>query len=374
MARTMVVRGRLVLEDRVAPGRLALSDGVITSVEPDDGEDGPLICPGFADVHVHGHGGHDAMGGTAALDGMAKALLRRGVTSFLPTAVTAPLATLRQFAEDVRSWRARTTSGGAQALGFNLEGPFIDPVRKGAQNPEFIIAPADVSTADLEPLLEQWRMVTMAPELPGALELIRWLTARGVVISLGHSGATAEQAAEAYAAGATSTTHLFNAMSGIHHHSPGLATAALSLDEAYVEFIADGQHVDRMLWPIVTRTKPAERFVLVTDAISLAATDQSHGSIGGLAVEVHGDRCTLVDGGALAGSVISLDTAVRNLVRSGVSLPRAVAAATVHPLSLIGCTDRGRLAPGQRADLLELDEDLGVQRVMLNGEWVGATA
>ncbi len=374
MVEAMTVRGRLVLEDRVAAGRIVVSGGVISSVDLDEEESGPLVCPGLVDVHVHGHGGYDAMGGPEALDGMARALLRRGVTSFLPTAVTAPFSTLRQFAEDVRAWRARLPVDGAQALGFNLEGPFIDPVRKGAQNPDFIISPADVPTSELEPLLDQWRMVTMAPELPGAIELIRWLEARGVVISLGHSSATAAEAADAYAAGATSTTHLFNAMSGIHHHSPGLAAAALTIDEACVEFVADGQHVDRILWPMVLRTKPADRFVLVTDAISLAATGMTRGTLGGLEVEVHGDRCTLVEGGALAGSVISLDTAVRNLVQSGVPLPSAVAAATVHPLSLIGVADRGRLAPGQQADLVELDDDLAIRRVMLAGAWVTPSA
>lgn len=229
-----------------------------------------------------------------------------------------------------------------------------------------------VSTGDLEPLLDDWRMVTMAPELPGAVELIHWLRARGVVISLGHSSATADEAAQAYAAGATSTTHLFNAMSGVHHHAPGLATTALVDDGACVEFIADGQHVDPVLWPLVVRTKPADRLVLATDAISLAGMGNGRGRLGGLDVEVQGDRCTLVDSDVLAGSVIGLDTAVRNLARSGVPLPQAVAAATLHPMSLLGLADRGRLAAGQRADMIELDDDLRVGRVMLGGAWAEA--
>jgi len=145
MAETLTVRGRLVLEDQVVPGRVLVSGDTIVRIELDANESGPLICPGLVDVPVHGCGGHDAMNGPAALDGMARALLRRGVTAFLPTAVTASLPTLHQFAEDVRTWRKRTPADGAEALGFNLEGPFIDSTRKGAQNPEFIISPADFS-------------------------------------------------------------------------------------------------------------------------------------------------------------------------------------------------------------------------------------
>ena len=181
MASKVTARGRLVLDDRVAAGRVLVSGGSIERIELDENETGPLICPGYVDVHVHGHGGHDAMDGPTALDGMARALLRRGVTTFLPTAVTAPLPTLRQFAEVVRTWRKHAPADGAQALGFNLEGPFIDRARKGAQNPDFILSPTDVSTGELEPLLDDWKMVTIAPELPGAIELIRWLRRRGVV-------------------------------------------------------------------------------------------------------------------------------------------------------------------------------------------------
>jgi N-acetylglucosamine-6-phosphate deacetylase len=370
MVASTVVQGRLVLEDRVSAGRIIVTQGLIERVELDDAETGHYVCPGFVDVHVHGHGGFDAMVGPDALDGMARALLRKGVTAFLPTAVTASLATLRRFADDVRAWQVHAPADGAQPLGFNLEGPFIDPAKKGAQNPESILAPEDVPTSALEPLLDSWRLVTMAPEVAGAIDLIRWLRERGVGTSLGHSSASVHQAIAAYAAGATSTTHLFNAMSGVDHHAPGLAVAALTDDSAWVEFIADGQHVDPTLWPLITRSKPADKLVLVTDAISLAGTGDGRGWLGGLEVEVHDERCTLVQGGALAGSVIGLDTAVRNMARSEVGLPRAVAAATTNPLTLIGVTDRGHLAAGQRADLVELDEDLRVQRVMLEGEWV----
>ena len=163
-------------------------------------------------------------------------------------------------------------------------------------------------------------------------------------MSLGHSAASLDQARAGYAAGATTTTHLFNAMSGVDHRAPGLAVAALTRDEAHVELIADGQHVHPALWPLVVRVKPAGRLLLVSDAVSLAGTGDGRSTIGGLEVEVRGERCTLVGAETLAGSVIALDTAVRNMVGEGVSLPAAVAAASTNPAALLDATDRGRIA------------------------------
>lgn len=369
---TASVAGRLVLDDRVAPGRVAIDGSVIRSVELDDGDvlaDAPFIAPGFVDVHVHGWGGHDAMGDRAALDGMARALLRRGVTSFLPTAVSAPLSTLVAFADRVRSWMPDAPTDGAEPLGFDLEGPFLAPDRRGAHDPVALLVPGEVPAADLSPLLDGLRLITIAPELPGALERIAWFAERGVAVSLGHSAASLEQAGAGYRAGARSTTHLFNAMSGIDHRAPGLAAAALLHDDAFVELIADGVHVHPALWTLIARVKPADRLVLVSDAIALAGRGDGDGWIGGLAVEVRGGRVTLAGTSTLAGSVLGMDTAVRNAVAAGIALPAAIAAASRNPLALLGVADRGRIAVGQRADLVELDADLAVRRVMRGGVW-----
>jgi N-acetylglucosamine-6-phosphate deacetylase len=373
----LTVEGRLVLDDRVAAGRIRIEDGLIVAVEVDESPvegaavaaDGPFIAPGFVDVHVHGGGGHDAMGGREALDGMARYLLRHGVTSFLPTAVTAALPTLVRFAERVREWIPAAQPGGAEPLGFNLEGPFLAPARRGAHDPSHLRVPADVPERDLEPLLDGLRLITIAPELPGALELIGWLRERGVATSMGHSAAKLGDARAGFAAGGASTTHLFNAMSGVDHHEPGLAVAALIDDSVYVELIADGVHVDPSLWPIIIRTKPDGRVLLVSDAISFAGMGDGRATIGGLDVDIVGQRVTLAGTTTLAGSVIALDAAVRNLVGSGVPLPFAVAAASRNPLAMLGVTDRGRLAVGQRADLVELDQALAVRRVMRAGTW-----
>ena len=364
------------MTDGVKGGVLTIDDGLITAVELDGtvDSDAPFIAPGLCDIHVHGWGGFDAMGGPAALDGMARALARRGVTSFLPTAVTAPLDRLAEFADSVRDWAPRAPHDGAQPLGFNLEGPFLAPARRGAHDPTLLLTPADAGPTKVEPLIDELRVITIAPELGGAVELIRRLRERGVVISIGHSAATLEQARAGYAAGATTTTHLFNAMSGIDHRAPGVAVAALLDDDVYTELIADGYHVNRALWPMIGRLKPVDRLVLVTDAIALAGTAATRGRIGTLDVEVHDSRVTLAGSDTLAGSVLALDQAIRNLVESGTSLAHAVAAASRNPLALLGITDRGDLATGQRADLVELGSDLRIRRVMIAGEWLPGDA
>ena len=373
-----VVRGRLVLHDRVAMGHLTIEDGLIASVSIEDesmdpdapmDHDAPLLAPGFVDIHVHGLGGHDAMGGIDALDGMARALLRRGVTSFLPTAVSAPIASLHAFASTVRSWMPGAPADGARPLGFNLEGPFLSHARRGAHDPAFLMDPADVSAGDLQPLMDGLRLITIAPELPGAIDLIASMAIGGVAVSLGHSAATIDEARAGYAAGATSTTHLFNGMTGVDHRAPGLAVAALTTDDAMVELIADGHHVHPGLWPLIVRAKPARGLMLVSDAISLAGTDIRRARIGSLDVEVVAGQVTLRGTATLAGSVIALDDAVRNFVAAGVPQPSAFAAATVNPLAMLGVTDRGTLAAGQAADIVELDDELHVRRVMRAGRW-----
>jgi len=368
------ISGRLVLDDSVQAGTITVEDGVIAGIEthgtdvvPDAA--GPFITPGFVDVHVHGGGGHDAMGGRDALDGMSRHLLRHGVTSFLPTGVSAPLDDLYRFVDDVRDWMPEAPPDGAQPLGSNLEGPWLSHPKRGAHDPALLRSPADLRYADLEAHLEGLRLVTVAPEIPGGLELIAWLHDRGIATSMGHSAATLEQAAAGYAAGGSSTTHLFNGMSGVDHHRPGLAVAALTDDDAYVELIADGVHVHPSLWRIIARTKPTDRLMLISDAIPMAGMGDGRATVGGLEIDVRGHRCTLVGTDTLAGSVIALDAAVRNVVASGLDLPAAVAAASRNPLAMLGVTDRGRIAVGQRADLVELDEDLQVRRVMRAGTW-----
>ena len=366
-----VVSGRLVRPDGVRPGRVIVEDDRIAAIEDDAGAPPDItIAPGFIDVHVHGWGGHDAMGGREALDGMARALASRGVTSFLPTSVTASFEALTAFANSVRGWMPGAPADGAEPLGFNMEGPFLAQGRKGAHPAGLLRHPADLDDDRLATFTEGLRIITIAPELRGAPELIGRLAASGVRVCLGHSAATVTEARRGYAAGAVSTTHLFNAMGGVTHRDPGLALAALLDDEAWVELIADTLHVDPELWPLIWRLKPAERVLLVSDAISLAGSGRTRGWLGELEVVSDGERVTLVEGGNLAGSVTALDRELANVVRAGIPMPDAVRAASANPAALLGLTDRGRLEPGTRADLVELDSALEVRRVMRAGAWI----
>ncbi len=361
--------GRVVTDGAITPARVELAGGRIASVQPDaSAAAGPYLLPGFIDLHVHGWGGNDAMGGVEALGAMSRALLRRGVTAFLPTAVSAPLDELGRFSASVQRFTAPVD--GAEALGANLEGPFLAPGRRGAHDPQHLLVPGEVRPTALEPLLDGLRLMTVAPELPGAVELIARLTQRGVVVSLGHSNATLDEARAGYAAGARSTTHLFNAMSGMAHRAPGLAAAALAEDAAAVELIADDQHVDPVFYRTVMRAKPAGRVLLVSDAITLAGTGDRRGWLGSLQIQVRDGRATLAGSDTLAGSLIALDDAVRNVVRAGVGLTDAAAAASTNPARLLGAVDRGRIGPGMRADIVELDDELRVVGVMRAGRRV----
>jgi N-acetylglucosamine-6-phosphate deacetylase len=365
------VSGRLVLGDEVRLGHILIEDGAIAAIEADPAvPEDVTVVPGFIDVHVHGWGGHDAMGGPEALDGMARALAQRGVTSFLPTSVTASFERLTDFAASVRGWMPGAPLDGAEPLGFNMEGPFLAESRKGAHPAGLLRHPADLDEDRLATFVEGLRVITIAPELRGGPELIARLAALGVRVCLGHSAATVAEARRGYAAGAVSTTHLFNAMGGVVHRDPGLALAALLDDEAWVELIADTLHVDPELWPLIWRLKPAERVLLVSDAIALAGSGRTRGWLGELEVVVDGDRVTLVEGGNLAGSVTALDLELASVVQAGIALPAAVRAASTNPAELLGLGDRGRLEPGGRADLVELDASLRVRRVMRQGTWI----
>jgi N-acetylglucosamine-6-phosphate deacetylase len=371
MTDTTRISGRLVLEDGVILGHIGVEDGLITEIKVDQSvESEATLAPGYIDVHVHGWGGHNAMGGAAALTGMSRALGARGVTSFLPTAVTGSMEKLATFAETVRSWIPDAPADGAEPLGFNLEGPFLAEAKKGAHPEDLLRDPASLTEAELAPLLDGLRVITIAPELPGALELIERLAGSGVRVSLGHSAATPEESQAGYAAGAVSATHLLNAMSGLDHRAPGLAVEALLDDDVWVELIADGEHVDPHMWPLIWRLKPADKPLLVSDAIPLAGSGETTGMVGELAVELNGERVTLTGTDTLAGSVTALDLEVRNVVRAGGTLHDAVNAASANPAGLLGLSDRGRLDVGRRADIVELDADFRVRRVMRAGAWI----
>lgn len=317
---------------------------------------GDLLVPGFVDVHAHGGGGTAFDGGDRRDVSTATATHRaHGTTTMVASVVTAGIDDLARSCAAL----ADATEAGLIA-GLHLEGPWLSPARAGAHTPGLLRAP---TAADVGRLLEasrgHLRMVTIAPELPGALEAIATLAAAGVTVALGHTEATYDQTRAALDAGVTAATHLFNAMRPLHHREPG-PVAALLEGAAYVELVADGVHLHpamiRLAW------RPG-RTVLVTDAMAAAGMPDGDYALGGLPVRVEAGVARLASG-AIAGSTATLSRAVRVAVGAGIPLADALTAATATPAAMVGLGDIGRLVPGARADLLALDADLGAPRLV----------
>jgi N-acetylglucosamine-6-phosphate deacetylase len=255
--------------------------------------------------------------------------------------------------------------------GIHLEGPWLSPRRAGAHDIELLVEP---KPADVDALLEAGRghvrMVTLAPELPGGLDAIRRLTAAGVVSGIGHTDATYDEARAALDAGASVGTHLFNAMRKLHHREPGPIAALLEHPDAYVELIADGVHVHPAMLRLAARAKP-HLTVLVTDAMAAAAAADGTYTLGRMTVDVREGVARLSEGGAIAGSTLTMAAAVRYAVRvAGLPLDEVIRAATLSPATMLRLDRVGALRPGYRADLVVLDDDLQVRRVLHRGAWV----
>lgn len=333
---------------------------------------GAILAPGFVDVHIHGGAGHDVMeaspSGQAALE---RSLARHGVTSYVPTTVTAPLdRTLGAVERLGRAVREHSAAGEGRArpLGIHLEGPFVAAVRCGAHPPEHILEPSlTVFDQLLQAAEGAVRMMTIAPELAGAPELIAHAAKAGVRVSLGHSDATLEQARAGVAAGAVHATHTFNAMRPLGHRDPGILTAVLSDERLTADIIADGIHVDPAVVALFLHLKGAERAVLITDAISATGMPDGPYRLGGMEVEVSGGRC--LRGQVLAGSVLTLDRALRNVMQfAGWGVQDALRLATRNPAKLLGMhSHKGVLAPGADADLAVLSPTGEVMQTIIAG-------
>jgi N-acetylglucosamine-6-phosphate deacetylase len=334
---------------------------------------GLILAPGLIDIHIHGGAGHDVMetngAALAAIEGL---MVKHGVTSYLPTTVTARedaiLSALAHLGKAVRAPRAQKR---ARPLGIHLEGPFISHAKRGVHPSENLQQPSP------EALDRFWqaaqgaiRMMTIAPELPGALETIRYGRKLGIRASLGHSNATQEEARAGVTAGANHATHTFNAMRPLDHRDPGILGAVLLDDALTADIIADGIHVDPSVVGLFLRAKGEERAILITDAISATGMPEGQYRLGPFVVEVKDGRCDYQ--GKLAGSVLTLDRAVRNVMSfAGWKLQQAVKLATLNPARLLKIDDQlGMLAPGRVADLVALTPDGCVQQTLVAGEVV----
>lgn len=361
-----------VLDDgwvRVVDGRI---DGVGDGAAPSGHElrelPGGWLVPGYIDLHMHGGGGHDV---TRSVEDMAAAVafhLRFGTTRTQVSLVTAPTADLVAQLGWVAELAEQRENG---IIGAHLEGPFLSAVRCGAQNPDHLLFPDREVMSSLQKAARgHLRTVTLAPELPGALELVADLVEAGIVAAVGHTDATYAQASAAFAAGATLATHLFNGMRPLHHREPGPVLAALDAD-AFCEVINDGIHVHPAIVRMVA-DRDDRSLVLVTDAIDAAGMGDGEYELGGQQVRVASGRARLVRTGSLAGSTLTMDAAVRRaIMAAALPVEVAVAAATSNPARVLGIEDEcGSIADGLAADLVHLDDHFEVQAVMQKGRWL----
>ncbi|MCA9931549.1 MAG: N-acetylglucosamine-6-phosphate deacetylase [Anaerolineales bacterium] len=325
---------------------------------------GMSVVPGFIDLQLNGGFGHDFTAAPETIWVVAEHLPQFGVTSFLPTIITSPQETVAA-AQAVIAQGPPAAFGGAVPLGLHLEGPFLNPLKKGAHEVQWMKRP-------FLPLIDNWtpdngvRLVTLAPELPNALDMIRTLAARGVVVSAGHSTAAFGEALAGFDAGVRYGTHLFNAMPALHHREPGLAGALLADDRVTFGIIPDGIHVHPALIRTVWQAA-GQRMTLVTDAMAAMGMPPGDYQLGDFKVTVTETDSRLPDG-TLAGSIVTMDAALRNLMAfTGCSLAAALPAVTRIPAALLGLPHKGRLVPGADADLALLSPDLQVEMVVVNG-------
>jgi N-acetylglucosamine-6-phosphate deacetylase len=362
-------------------GWVAVQSGVIAALgqglpaadgAPVQDLSGAWLVPGFVDMHVHGGGGAWlASLDPEEVDQAVRFHLGKGTTSMLASIATSPLGSMLRSAAVVAGAAAGPL---APALaGIHLEGPFISRERSGAQDPDAIRDPDPAVMGRLLEACGGWaRMVTIAPELPGGLDLVRQIARSGAVPAVGHTQAGYEAATAAIDAGVRVSTHLFNAMPGLHHRDLGTVGAALSRGEVICELVNDGVHLRPEVVRLVFQAAGAERVALVTDAIAAAGMADGDYDFGRVPLRVRGGVARLVDGRTIAGSTLTMDAALRRAVQEvGIPMQDAVTAASSTPARTIGIGERaGSIEPGKAADLVVLDDDLEVTAVMAAGRWV----
>lgn len=360
-----------------------VEDGKILEIAPRTGRAVPAgaldfgdrsLGPGYIDLHIHGSAGYDVMGDAAeTLPAVERLLARHGVTSYYPTTITAPMnATLHALerlagAIEKREHRAAHEAARACPVGIHLEGPFISHARRGVHPPENLLQPTIAAFERFwQAARGRIRMMTIAPELDGAMEVIAEASRRGVCVSLGHSDADLQTSERGIAAGARHATHTFNAMRPLNHRDPGILGAVLTDSRVSADIIADGVHLDPAIVRLFTRAKGGQQTVLITDATAATGMPDGAYRLGSLEVEVRDGRCT--SDGKLAGSVLTMDRAVRNLAQfAGWTLEQAVTAASLNPARVGGLSNKGALTAGADADFVVLNAAGEVERTFVGG-------
>lgn len=331
--------------------------------------DGLFLSPGFIDIHIHGAGGFDTMDGSyEALNNISKAIAAHGTTAFLPTTMTCSIEDINKAMKAVKEAVERGTSG-AEVLGVHLEGPFISKEAIGAQNPDFVLKPSVETFRKIaDPYIDYVKEVTIAPELEGAEELIHYLKDKGIVASIGHTSAGYRKTIESISWGASHSTHLFNAMKGLHHRDAGVVGALFDTDIT-TEIICDGIHIDYPVIRIALNQKTTDKVMLITDAMMACCMKEGRYSLGGQAVIVEGGAARL-ESGALAGSVLTQDKAVRNVYKNtNYPLHEIIKMVTYNAAKHCKVEDRkGLIKEAYDADLVLFDEDINIKKVFLKGK------
>lgn len=384
MPTTLIHAGRaLTPTTEIKDAGILIREGVIEAIGPRAGitlpagaqevrAAGKTAVPGFVDVHIHGAGGHDVMEGSrAALRTITRKVSEFGTTSLVATTITASTDETLRAIEGIAAYIGKQHDTGearAEILGIHLEGPFISKERRGVHPSEWIQSPSAATLGRfLKAAVGNARILTIAPEVLGAAPCMDAAREAGLVVSIGHTNATYEQARAAMARGARGATHVYNAMRPFSHRDPGVIGAVLTSPEINAELIADGVHVEEAAMKLLLLAKGAERVILVSDGLSATGMPDGKYPLGGSEVTLSGGVCRNSEG-TLAGSTLTLDRALRNIVALGASLPDVVRMLTLNPASLLGIeSKKGSLRTGTDADILLLDEGLRITNVWARG-------
>ena len=367
-----IVNGKVILHDEIVEKNVFIDGDKIIEIsdrQPTEEEiidaKGAYVSPGFIDVHTHGRGGSDTMYATFEdLNTISKATLKTGVTSFLPTTMTMPVDDITKAVDNIATYKDQVE--GAQILGTHLEGPFFNKKYKGAQPEECMILPTvENYLSFVKDHQDVVRKISIAPELEHSLELIAYLKDKNTVVSLGHTNATYEQAQAAIDAGATSGTHTYNAMTPLTHRAPGVVGAVMINDSVYAELILDGVHVNYAAAKALLRTKGKDKLILITDSLEAAGLENGKYLLGNQDVYVKDGEARLIDG-TLAGSIVSMNTAVKNAYEHlGLTLNEAVNLASYNPAQSLNEPLLGEIKVGNYADIIFFDDDIQIFQTML---------
>jgi len=370
-----IINGRIITEQEILEDHVLIFEDNIVAIVPTEqlsqyhlteeiDAKGRFVSPGFIDVHVHGCSGFDTMDDDKdALKVISEGVLKTGVTSFLPTSMTMEFSKIDQSMERIRC--AMGNRNGAQILGCHMEGPFINEANKGAQDKQYIIAP---EFAKMKPYLDVIKVVTIAPETATDDSFIRSCAEAGIIVSIGHSSATYEQALAAIEAGASHMTHTFNALPPLNHRKPGAIVAAMEKDEVVCELIADNVHVHPAMQRLLLKMKGVNQLILITDAMRACMLCDGQYDLGGQMVSVGKGEARLADG-ALAGSVLFMNQAVKNFMINTdldlVSMMKLVAVNPARQLGVLG--EKGSLTVGKHADIVIFDDVVEIFATIVRG-------